>query len=65
MFLAQIEVLGRISHKNLVSLVGYCEEETNLALIYEFMAMGDLKALLSGDNLHTVALFSFYFFFSF
>ncbi|XP_021747239.1 probable LRR receptor-like serine/threonine-protein kinase At1g51820 [Chenopodium quinoa] len=33
--------------KNLVSLVGYCEEGTNLALIYEFMAMGDLKALLS------------------
>ncbi|KMT07343.1 hypothetical protein BVRB_6g149700 [Beta vulgaris subsp. vulgaris] len=48
-FSTEIEVLGRISHKNLVSLVGYCEEETKLALIYEFMEMGDLKALLSGD----------------
>ncbi|XP_010682920.1 probable leucine-rich repeat receptor-like protein kinase At2g28990 [Beta vulgaris subsp. vulgaris] len=46
-FSTEIEVLGRISHKNLVSLVGYCEEETKLALIYEFMEMGDLKALLS------------------
>ena len=49
--LLQIEVLGRISHKNLVSLVGYCEEGTNLALVYEYMAMGDLKALLTGEIL--------------
>lgn len=49
-FSTEIEVLGRISHKNLVSLVGYCEEGTNLALIYEFMEMGDLKALLSEQS---------------
>ncbi|XP_057543556.1 cysteine-rich receptor-like protein kinase 8 [Amaranthus tricolor] len=49
-FSTEIEVLGRISHKNLVSLVGYCEEGTNLALVYEYMAMGDLKALLTEDS---------------
>lgn len=49
---AQIEVLGRISHKNLVSLLGYCEEGTNLALVYEYMARGDLKALLNGETLY-------------
>ncbi|XP_057530605.1 cysteine-rich receptor-like protein kinase 8 [Amaranthus tricolor] len=46
-FSTEIEVLGRISHKNLVSLLGYCEEGTNLALVYEYMARGDLKALLN------------------
>ncbi|KMT16327.1 hypothetical protein BVRB_3g054750 [Beta vulgaris subsp. vulgaris] len=47
-FSNEIKVLGRIYHKNLVSLIGYCEEGTsNLALIYEYMSGGDLKALLS------------------
>ncbi|XP_057541121.1 cysteine-rich receptor-like protein kinase 7 isoform X2 [Amaranthus tricolor] len=45
-FNTEINVLGGISHKNLVSLIGYCEEETILALVYEFMARGDLKSLL-------------------
>lgn len=55
MILAQVNVLGRIYHKNLVTLIGYCEEGTsNLALIYEYMSGGDLKALLSGGTLNLI-----------
>ncbi|KAK9675321.1 hypothetical protein RND81_11G000500 [Saponaria officinalis] len=49
-FSTEIDVFGRISHKNLVSLVGYCEEGTHLALIYEYMARGDLKVLLTDQT---------------
>ncbi|KAJ8421268.1 hypothetical protein Cgig2_023802 [Carnegiea gigantea] len=46
----QIAVFGKIYHKNLESLIGYCEEPDNLALVYEYMAGSDLKALLSGSD---------------
>ncbi|WZY84179.1 hypothetical protein YC2023_030563 [Brassica napus] len=42
-FKAEVELLLRVHHKNLVSLVGYCDEGENLALIYEYMANGDLR----------------------
>ncbi|XP_019057769.1 PREDICTED: receptor-like protein kinase At3g21340 isoform X2 [Tarenaya hassleriana] len=47
-FKAEVELLLRVHHKNLVSLVGYCDDGDNLALIYECMANGDLKEHLSG-----------------
>ncbi|KAF8112067.1 hypothetical protein N665_0068s0034 [Sinapis alba] len=44
----QVELLMRVHHINLVSLVGYCDEGGHLALIYEYMDNGDLKQHLSG-----------------
>ncbi|CDY47882.1 BnaA07g14270D [Brassica napus] len=48
-FKAEVELLLRVHHINLVSLVGYCDEGGHLALIYEYMANGDLKQHLSGE----------------
>ncbi|KAL1197435.1 Receptor-like protein kinase [Cardamine amara subsp. amara] len=49
-FKAEVELLLRVHHKNLVGLVGYCDEGANLALIYEYMANGDLREHMSGKR---------------
>ncbi|XP_024003685.1 probable leucine-rich repeat receptor-like protein kinase At2g28990 isoform X2 [Eutrema salsugineum] len=49
-FKAEVELLMRVHHINLVSLVGYCDEGDHLALIYEYMPNGDLKQHLSGKR---------------
>ncbi|OAP14608.1 hypothetical protein AXX17_AT1G46060 [Arabidopsis thaliana] len=52
-FKAEVELLLRVHHKNLVGLVGYCDEGDKLALIYEYMANGDLDEHMSGlEYLH-------------
>ncbi|KAJ0006968.1 hypothetical protein Pint_29502 [Pistacia integerrima] len=48
-FQAEVELLMRVHHKNLTTLVGYCDEGTNMALIYEFMANGNLQEHLLED----------------
>ncbi|KAF8102414.1 hypothetical protein N665_0198s0118 [Sinapis alba] len=49
-FKAEVDLLLRVHHTNLVSLVGYCHEGDHLALIYEFLPNGDLKQHLSGKG---------------
>ncbi|KAF5208406.1 Receptor-like cytoplasmic kinase [Thalictrum thalictroides] len=40
---AEVNFLGRLSHPNLVRLLGYCWEDTELLLVYEFMQKGSLE----------------------
>ncbi|CAN6806529.1 unnamed protein product [Brassica oleracea] len=47
-FRAEVDLLMRVHHANLVNLVGYCSEGDHLALIYEFVPNGDLRQHLSG-----------------
>ena len=47
-FLIQAQLLMIVHHRNLVSLVGYCDEGEKKALIYEYMANGNLHQHLSG-----------------
>ncbi|KAM7473296.1 hypothetical protein LguiB_020539 [Lonicera macranthoides] len=50
---SEASLLMNIHHKNLTSFVGYCNEGTNMGIIYEYMAKGNLDNLLSGlDYLH-------------
>ncbi|KAF9601943.1 hypothetical protein IFM89_024277 [Coptis chinensis] len=40
---SEVNFLGRLSHPNLVKLMGYCGEDSELLLVYEFMQKGSLE----------------------
>ncbi|KAG6409420.1 hypothetical protein SASPL_127459 [Salvia splendens] len=46
-FKTEIELLSRVHHKNLVGLVGFCFDQGEQMLVYEFMANGTLRESLS------------------
>lgn len=45
---SEVNFLGRLSHPNLVKLLGYCWEDQELLLVYEFMQRGSLENHLFG-----------------
>ncbi|XP_057445989.1 probable receptor-like protein kinase At5g24010 [Lotus japonicus] len=47
-FQSEITILSRIRHHHLVSLVGYCEENSEMILVYEYVEKGPLKKHLYG-----------------
>ncbi|KAF8044266.1 hypothetical protein BT93_A2301 [Corymbia citriodora subsp. variegata] len=49
-FQAEAQLLVIIHHRNLVSLFGYCDDSKHMALIYEYMANGNLRQHLSDDH---------------
>ncbi|KAL3536621.1 hypothetical protein ACH5RR_005082 [Cinchona calisaya] len=53
-FLTEIELLSRLHHRNLVSLLGYCDEEGEQMLVYEFMPNGTLRDWLSAKSGETL-----------
>ncbi|CAN1314232.1 Probable LRR receptor-like serine/threonine-protein kinase At1g67720 [Linum perenne] len=46
-FVTEVALLSRIHHRNLVPLIGYCEEQNQRILIYEYMHNGTLR-----DHIH-------------
>ncbi|KAK9069140.1 hypothetical protein SSX86_013256 [Deinandra increscens subsp. villosa] len=42
-WLAEVNYLGQFSHPNLVQLIGYCLEDEQRLLVYEFMPRGSLE----------------------
>ena len=51
-FKTEIELLSRVHHKNLVSLMGFCFEKGEQILVYEYVSNGSLKDSLSGTSIH-------------
>lgn len=41
-FAAEIASMGRLRHRNLVQLIGWCRRRTDLLLVYDFMPNGSL-----------------------
>lgn len=49
-FLNEVALLSRIHHRNLVPLIGYCEERGQSILVYEYMHHGTLRDHLYGPS---------------
>nr|XP_043635726.1 senescence-induced receptor-like serine/threonine-protein kinase [Erigeron canadensis] len=41
-FLAEVKILMDVRHKNITPLIGYCDDKNHKAIIYEYMANGNL-----------------------
>ncbi|KAJ8753945.1 hypothetical protein K2173_000199 [Erythroxylum novogranatense] len=53
-FAAEIESLGRLRHKNLVNLQGWCKRKNDLLLVYDYVPNGSLDCLLYNPGGHMV-----------
>ncbi|KAJ0976522.1 hypothetical protein J5N97_011996 [Dioscorea zingiberensis] len=50
-FRTEMEMIGRTHHRNLVKLLGYCNEGSHRLLVYQFMSNGSLADLIfKGDQ---------------
>ncbi|CAM6092631.1 unnamed protein product [Calypogeia fissa] len=49
-FQNEVMLLGRLHHRNLVNLVGYCAERGQRMLVYEFMNNGSLSGILYDEE---------------
>lgn len=45
-FYTEIELLSRVHHRNVVPLIGFCQDQGEEILVYQFMARGNVKDLL-------------------
>ncbi|WOL11241.1 hypothetical protein Cni_G20003 [Canna indica] len=49
-FNTEVELLSRVHHKNLVGLVGFCFDQGEQILVYDYVPNGTLKESLSGKS---------------
>ncbi|XP_027351271.1 putative receptor protein kinase ZmPK1 [Abrus precatorius] len=50
-FLAEVGIIGRLNHMNLIEMWGYCAEGKHRLLVYEYMENGSLAENLSSNTL--------------
>ena len=47
-FVSEIEIVSSLSHKNVISLDGFCFKNNDLLLVYEYLQRGSLEEILHG-----------------
>lgn len=52
-FLAEVEMLSRLHHRNLVKLIGICIEKQTRCLVYELVPNGSVESHLHGKQKHS------------
>ncbi|KAL2540706.1 Receptor-like serine/threonine-protein kinase ALE2 [Abeliophyllum distichum] len=55
-FIAEVEMLSRLHHRNLVKLIGICIEERTRCLVYELVPNGSVESRLHGEDKRKVPL---------
>lgn len=53
-FLAEVEMLGRLHHRNLVKLIGICPEDHCRCLVYDLVPNGSVESHLHGNLLNLI-----------
>jgi len=54
-FVAEVVSIGRLRHRNLVQLLGYCRREGELLLVYDYMENGSLDRYLHDQHAPTLS----------
>ncbi|CAJ1948207.1 unnamed protein product [Sphenostylis stenocarpa] len=49
-FLAEVGIIGRLNHMNLIGMLGYCAEGKHRLLVYEYMENGSLAQNISSSS---------------
>ncbi|WOL12501.1 proline-rich receptor-like protein kinase PERK9 [Canna indica] len=49
-FKAEVEIISRVHHRHLVSLVGYCISDNQRLLVYDYVSNGTLESHLHGEG---------------
>lgn len=49
-FVMEIEIITSLSHKNIISLLGFCFENGKFLLVYDFLSRGCLEEILHGTS---------------
>ena len=53
-FIAEVVSMGRLRHKNIVQLLGYCRRKGELLLVYDYMPNASLDKYLHDDTMRTL-----------
>ncbi|KAG7032827.1 Proline-rich receptor-like protein kinase PERK10 [Cucurbita argyrosperma subsp. argyrosperma] len=49
-FAVEIEIITSLRHKNIISLLGFCFEDSKFLLVYDFLSRGCLEDILHGNG---------------